>query len=173
MKIALKKILIEDANKISKWKSDPNLANLILSTSKLTSVSDAITWIQENSRDPNQRINGVYLLNENNELIGITRLMFIDFVSGVAEFGFYIGDETKRGLGYGNIALQLTIDQAFKDLKLRKLFLRVSANNEKALNLYLKYNFIKEGLLKEHYYNLDFNRFEDIIYMSLFNSENK
>lgn len=172
MRIALEKILLNDADKIAKWKSDPTLANLIMSNSTAVSVNDAIDWIQKNTSDPNQRLNGIYLENGcNKELLGITRLMFIDFSSEVAELGIYLGDETKRGIGLGKKAMQLTVDQAFKQLKLRKLFLKVNANNEKALTFYLKYKFKTEGILKEHYYNSNTCQFENIVYMALFNSD--
>jgi RimJ/RimL family protein N-acetyltransferase len=173
LRIVLEKISLEDSDRIAKWKSDPTLATLIMSNSNAVSDSDAKDWIQRNSSDPNQRLNGIYLENDcSKELLGITRLMFIDFVSEVAELGIYLGDETKRGIGLGKKAMLLTVDQAFKELKLRKLYLKVNANNEKALALYLKFEFKTEGVLKEHYYNSNACRFEDIVYMALFNRDN-
>ena len=173
MDITLDIIEINDADKIARWKSDPELANLLMSNFSMISLNEAKEWIVKNTNDKNQRLNGVYKYdNLSKTLIGITRLMFIDFESGVAEFGTYIGDIENQGKGYGKLALEMTINQAFEELDLRKIFLRVNATNTGAFNLYKKMNFEIEGVLKKHFLN-NKNEFEDIIYMSIFKVEEK
>lgn len=171
MKIELKQISNTDFAKILKWKSDPALSIQIMSKCIVLNEFETIQWIIKNSSDPNQKLNGIYLTsNLKTELIGITRIMFINFESRIGELGIYLGENQYQGLGIGTNALSLTIKQAFEELKLNKLYLRVNSNNLKAINLYKKFNFQIEGILKKHYYNQDMNVFDDITYMSLFNT---
>lgn len=168
MNIILKRISPSDADKIVKWKSDPELSKQIMSHYRAIDHEEALEWIEKNSSDTHQRLNGIYFDNgETLELLGITRLMFIDFESKNAEFGIYIGDEKYQGKGIGSKALRLTIDQAFDFLYLKKIFLKVSGSNQSAIKLYQKFNFVIEGILKEHHFQNGV--FEDIIYMALFN----
>ena len=172
MSIVLKNIDLTDAPKIAAWKSDPLLSKKIMSAFKKTSIDEATVWITKNTADVNQKLNGIYYTNDNsNCLIGITRLMFIDWKSKVAEFGIYIGDSDYTGKGLGATALDLTIDQAFVQLGLRKIFLRVAESNENALHLYLKKGFEIEGTLQEHI-KVD-QHFENLHIMSKFNSLTK
>lgn len=166
MELELKQIAISDAGKIAKWKSDPDLSVSIMSSSASISENEAQDWIKKNTSDPNQRLNGIY---NSKTLVGITRLMFIDFETKIAEFGIYIGDTEYQGMGIGSKALQLTINQAFEQLNLQKIFLKVNETNTPAIRLYKKFNFHAEGTLKEHYFNVKTKTFEDIIYMALFN----
>lgn len=167
MNIILKNIDIKDAYKIAKWKSDHVLAKQIMSSFKETNIKDAEDWIEKNTNDTFQLLKGIYLEKPGLfELLGITRLMFIDVESLNAELGIYIGDEKNQNRGAGKKALGLTLDIGFNKLNLSKIYLKVSADNVKAITLYKKINFIVEGHLKEHY--LKNGKCEDIIYMALF-----
>ena len=104
-------------------------------------------------------------------LIGVARLMFIDYKSKVAELGIYIGEKKHMGLGLGTKALRLLITKAFLKLKLRKIFLRVNEKNVSAIKLYEKMNFKIEGGMCQNYYNNETFVFEDVVYMSLFNEK--
>lgn len=170
MNIYLNKISEKDFSKIIKWKSDLVLASQIMSQFQIINKTEAIKWIITNSTDPNQRLNGIYTktAEDRNDLIGMTRLMFIDFDAKIAEFGIYIGEESYQGKGIGKQALILTIDQAFENLKLNKIYLRVGSNNSRAINMYKKQGFTAEGIMKEHYLNLKSNKYEDVMYMALF-----
>lgn len=169
MKIILKNIDHVDIDKVVKWKSDPELSKQIMSQFKVINKTEALGWLDKNSADPNQRLNGIYgITNDNSNIfLGITRLMYIDFKSKNTEFGIYIGEKKFQGNGIGSKALNLTIRQAFDELGLFKIYLKVNSNNIKAINLYKKFGFITEGVLKEHYF--EDNKFQDISYMSLFN----
>lgn len=170
MMVQLKNIDEADADLIAKWKSDPELSEILMSVFQQTTTEQAVHWITKNSSDPNQRLNGIYLKRDTTEeLIGITRLMFIDFESKNAEFGIYIGENAARGHGVGQQALNLTLKQGFMDLGLEKIYLRVSEKNISAVKVYEKAGFCVEGILKEHYFSK--GAFENIIFMALFKEQ--
>jgi diamine N-acetyltransferase len=171
MKIELNSITGNNKAQILKWKSDPILANEIMSEFKIVTEDEVESWINLNSNDKNQVLKGIYYTTENKKtIVGVVRLMFIDFESKNAELGIYIGDSNTRGKGIGKKALELIIKLGFKELKLNKIYLKVNSKNENAIKLYLNTGFIIEGKLEDHYYNTGTNMYEDIICMALFNS---
>ena len=171
MKIDIDKLTPEEKFKISKWKSDRAISKMIMSQFKKTSIVQAEKWIIKNSNDTNQKLFGIYLYSDNKKLIGISRLMFIDFESLVAELGIYIGEKKLHNKGYGSIALKMTLEYGFNILKLNKIYLKVLASNQRAINLYINNNFKIEGHLKDHFFCE--KKFEDIIYMAIFKKDFK
>lgn len=169
MNVILKRIQIEDAPKIAVWKSDADLSKLILSKHSPTSLAEARVWVKKNSEDQNQSLLGIYIDGEKTEIIGVSRLMFIDYESLVAEFGFYIGEAKWRGKGFGKRVLRMTLDHAFNDLKLRKVFLRVAHSNHNAIKLYENLGFVQEGILEQHLKTE--SGFADLVYMSIFDKK--
>lgn len=172
MIVTLEDIEIHEANKISKWKSDPKLSKIIMSLFKKTSVNEAKRWIKECNKDKNQILKGIYCKNgETSEFVGITRLMFINYSDLTAEFGIYIGEHENHNIGVGKKVVKLTLDVGFNILKLNKIYLKVLENNNKAVNSFLKNNFKIEGCLKEHY--ISNGIFENVLYMAIFKEDFK
>ncbi|WP_082235284.1 GNAT family N-acetyltransferase [Halobacillus massiliensis] len=89
-------------------------------------------------------------LNENSMPIGIVSLVNIDYKNRNAECIIDIGNQNYWGSGYGSEAMGLLLNYGFKELNLHKIYLRVFSFNERAINLYEKLGFDKEGELKEH-----------------------
>lgn len=174
MRVDIDQISREYAAQIVKWKSDPILAEQIMSDYRIVSLSEVENWIDKNTNDPNQRLRGIFLNSESGRrIVGVVRLMFIDFESENAEFGIYIGESEFQGLGIGKEALRLITELAFKELKLHKIYLKVNTTNERAIKLYKNFGFLEEGILKEHYFNNSLNKYEDVMKLGLFNSVSK
>jgi RimJ/RimL family protein N-acetyltransferase len=170
MVIDLRNIDLKNAGKIAEWKSDPILSKKILSIYKETSIEEAEDWIKKNSADKNQVLLGIYLLeNDHYVLIGVARLMFIDFMNKNSELGIYIGDQNYYGFGYGETSLKLLLSLAFENLNLNKVFLKVSAENKNAIKLYEKVGFVTEGTLKSHHFCDE--KYIDLKIMSIFNNK--
>jgi RimJ/RimL family protein N-acetyltransferase len=79
------------------------------------------------------------------ELIGFVQLNEIDWISRTASFGIVIGDPDQRGRGHGRRTLELATAYATAQLGLRKLTLRVVADNDDAMALYRAHGWIEEG----------------------------
>jgi RimJ/RimL family protein N-acetyltransferase len=173
--IQLKQVNISDSHLIKNWKDDITLATDIMAyKNKSLTLKDAEEWIIRNTSDKNQRLFGIYYFPENSQsnnsiLIGVFRLMFIDFQARVAEVGLFIGDRSYLGKGNGSKVLAVGISIAFEKLGLRKLFARIRSGNFKSRKLFEKKGFINEGNLKKHFYNSLSNEFEDVLIFSFFN----
>ena len=81
----------------------------------------------------------------------------------------FIYDPNYRGKGIGSEASKLILDFAFKRLNLNKVYLQTSERFEGAINMYKKIGFIKDGILRQHYYSN--GRYEDKIIFSILKEE--
>lgn len=169
MKITLENISLNDANKIKAWKADKDLCQKIMSNPVNLTIEEAQNWITKNTNDKNQLLKGIYLRESNNIiLVGIVRLMFIDFESRNAEIGIYIGDTSYYGKGIGKIALGKIIFLGFEKFRLIKLFAKIIESNNASIKLFLSKGFIIEGVLRDEYLNPVTKTYENVFICSLF-----
>jgi RimJ/RimL family protein N-acetyltransferase len=151
---------------IMRWKNDKSLSELILSNYQTTTIEEAENWIFRNSTDKNQVLKGIFVvINAQKILVGIVRLMYIDTKNKHAEFGIYIGDSQHRGKGYGQIATQLIVDEAFVKQGLHKVYLKVDESNIAAIKSYQKVGFEIDGRLKDHVF--DGTNYKTLLLMSV------
>jgi ribosomal-protein-alanine N-acetyltransferase len=73
-------------------------------------------------------------------------------------------------------ALQAIIDYGFTKMNLHRMEALVSTGNVPSLRLMEKYNFVKEGVLRQHYYTAD--KYDDSVmfsklYQEYMNEKNK
>lgn len=103
------------------------------------------------------------------EYIGNISLMNIDWFSGTAELGIFIGNKDYWGKGYGSDAIRTLLRFAFFQLGLRKVFLRVMGSNVRAQRCYRKVGFKEVGRMKAHF--LKNGEYEDMVLMEIFKEE--
>ena len=102
-------------------------------------------------------------------LIGFVQLLQIDWISRRCSFGITIGERRYQGQGLAADCMHLLFRYAFECLNLRKISLEVAVYNRAALNLYRKFGFTEEGVLKEHVF-LE-GVYHDVVVMRLLASE--
>ena len=83
-----------------------------------------------------------------------------------AEVGYKL-DEDYRGQGLMSEVLPVILNYGFKEMKLHRIEALVGPDNIPSLKLVEKFNFTKEGHLKQHY--LRNNKYEDSLVYALFN----
>ena len=81
-----------------------------------------------------------------------------------AEIGYNISDENFKRKGLMTEAVSSIIDYGFTKLKLHRIEALVGSNNIPSLKIMEKNHFIKEGLLRQHFYVTD--KFEDSVLFS-------
>ena len=84
--------------------------------------------------------------------IGCTQFVRIDWVGRMATFYIAIAEKENRSKGYGKEATKLMVDYAFATLNMNRVQLHVSSENERAITVYEKSGFIKEGKLRQAMY---------------------
>lgn len=106
-----------------------------------------------------------FILELDGQMVGLVELMEIDYIHRRAEFQIII-DPKFRGHGYAVSATKLAMKYAFHVLNLHKLYLVVDKVNEKAIHVYEKVGFIREGELIDEFF-VD-GTYHDAIRMCIF-----
>ncbi len=102
-------------------------------------------------------------------VVGRCGLMGIDPTHRTAMLGIGIGDPAYWGRGYGREAVRLLLDYAFRLRNLRRVWLWVHADNERAIRAYRACGFLEEGRLREHVWSN--GRYVDAVYMGVLRDE--
>lgn len=101
--------------------------------------------------------------------IGCTYLRDYDKHSRKAEYGVFIGEPEEKGKGIGKEILNLTLQFAFGELHLHKVFARAFADNMPSVMSFLKCGFDKEAHLRdEEFVN---GEYRDIVLLGKINPD--
>jgi RimJ/RimL family protein N-acetyltransferase len=133
LKVILKKASIQDKKQIKLWNQDEEV-----------SVFREINQIK--TYDLNF---GIYDKNSG-KLIGDVGISKIDMTNNHAEIGITIGRKDLWNQGYGKDAITAAINYCFNNLLLNKVYLDVWQDNKKAIQIYQKLGFKKDGVLRQH-----------------------
>jgi RimJ/RimL family protein N-acetyltransferase len=102
-------------------------------------------------------------------LVGSCQLHSIDPLHGTAELQIRIGERDVWGRGLGEEAVLMLLDYGYWELGLHRIHLHVLATNERALRLYERVGFRREGVLREA--ALIDNRRSDLVVMAKLRSD--
>ncbi|EAK8406259.1 spermidine N1-acetyltransferase [Listeria monocytogenes] len=106
-----------------------------------------------------------FILELDGQMVGLVELMEFDYIHRRAEFQIII-DPKFQGHGYAVSATKLAMKYAFHVLNMHKLYLVVDKVNEKAIHVYEKVGFIREGELIDEFF-VD-GTYHDAIRMCIF-----
>jgi len=110
-----------------------------------------------------------FVIEADGKVIGDIELHSRDRRSGVAALGVAIYDREYLGRGYGREAIGLLLDWAFRMQNFRRVWLKTSSANQRALRCYRALGFVEEGRMREQLF-FD-GRYIDSIYMGLLRRE--
>lgn len=110
----------------------------------------------------------IYSINKAGQSIGEIELDQIAWRSGEAELKIEITDQKMHGQGFGTQAINALLEQAFSRMNLKRVYLRVFAENTAALRCYEKVGFTKEGRLQRR---MNGNSRQEIILMGIKRTE--
>ncbi|OOC60604.1 GNAT family N-acetyltransferase [Paenibacillus ihbetae] len=168
-RLVCRKMTMEDAEQYHAWRND---LEVMQSTSPFLD-----TYTMEETRDFMQHVilgsasskSYLLLLKESGKPIGIMSLIHIDLKNRNAECVLDIGDKDCWGQGYGSEAMRLLLDYAFLEMNLHRLGLRVFSFNQRAIRLYEKVGFTREGSARQSLFRG--GSWHDVIYMGILQNE--
>lgn len=102
-------------------------------------------------------------------LVGVAGLHRIDAKNRQAMFGIFIGQAQHRGKGMGTETTSLVVRYAFDTLNLHRVWLHVYEDNKRAIRVYEKLGFVREGLLRQDSFRR--GRYWNTVVMGLLHSE--
>jgi len=102
-------------------------------------------------------------------LVGVCQLTAIDRIHRTAQLQIRIGDVRARDRGIGTEAVRQLVRFAFADQNLHRVSLHVFADNRRAIRVYEKAGFTREGRLRKAAH-ID-GRYVDVIAMGILRSD--
>lgn len=163
--VVLRPINLDDAEMVVKWRNSEAVKPFFIYQEELT-VEGQRKWIETKVKS-GEVVQFIIIEKKTQSPIGSIYLRDIDYKFHKAEYGIFLGEETAKGKGYGTQAAKLMIGYAFDTMKLHRLYLRVFADNTRAISSYRKAGFSQEGLLRDDVY-LN-GKYRDIVWMSILN----
>ncbi|RMG16914.1 MAG: N-acetyltransferase [Bacteroidetes bacterium] len=150
--VGLRALSQADAALTAQWRNDPAVRSYYAAFPFYVNEEKETAWFQKAlMQDFPSVYFGIELL-PSGQLIGMSSLRDMSFVHRHAGFGIMIGEPAMRGKGYGKAATLLTLEFAFGQLNLHRLYLRVQERHQRAIQLYRSCGFVQEGLLRESVY---------------------
>jgi UDP-4-amino-4,6-dideoxy-N-acetyl-beta-L-altrosamine N-acetyltransferase len=141
----LRRLNKNDKEILYKWINNRELRKYSSSYQQI-SWDEHCTWFDNIQKDKTTEIFGVKRNPENNDLVGTCQLTNIQQNHKRAELLIRVWEPE---LGYGTTAIKELVDYAFFCLQLHKIYLHVFAWNARAIHVYEKCGFKKEGFLKD------------------------
>jgi RimJ/RimL family protein N-acetyltransferase len=149
-RVRLAALTHHDLPEIARWHQDAGFARLFDARPAAPKTSAALeSWLEEYSRTSSGFVFAIRPLADET-LLGIVELEGILWAHQHAWLSIAIGDPAHQGQGYGAEALGLALRFAFQELNLHRVQLTVFAYNARAIALYEKLGFVREGVYREH-----------------------
>ena len=169
MNIELRELSKTDLTEINKWRNDHEVIDLLGNNFLYIAEEVDEIWYENYllNRDQNKRLT-IYDI-ETGLIIGTIQLTSIHGINRTGEYSIMIGNKTYWGKGVGFAASKKILNYGFEDLNLNRIYLNVLKNNERAIKLYQKLGFVKEGIQKQAIYKN--GCFHDLIIMAILKAD--
>lgn len=161
--IYLRLMTYEDTEKIVEWRNSDSVRKRFIYQGLFTKESHE-NWIRT-MVETGKVVQMIICEIGTDRAVSSVYVRDIDNIHHKAEYGIFIGEKEARGKGYGTAAAKLMVRYCFEELRLHRLFLRVYAENERAIRSYEKAGFVKEAHLREDVY-ID-GEYKDIVLMGI------
>jgi UDP-4-amino-4,6-dideoxy-N-acetyl-beta-L-altrosamine N-acetyltransferase len=163
--LTLRSVRMSDRDLLLGWRNQPEVARWMF-TDHLISVEEHAVWFSAMLEDPNVRY---WIIELDHVPQGVVHLTSISSIHQRCEWGIYLGETTARGTGAAEAASFLSLDAAFSDLSMERVTCEVLATNERALGLYKRIGFRREGCLRS--YVTKSSERHDVLVMSILRPE--
>lgn len=132
------------------------------------SIQDLTDWVEHHRSRVDEMLYAV-IDTQSDRCIGHVGLYRVDLRSRKGEFAILIGSSEHQGKGYGEKITRFIIGYGFEAMNLRRITLTVLATNTRALALYEKLGFVREGTAREDEWR--HGSYVDVIHMGLLRNE--
>jgi len=143
-RVVLRPLDRSDLQAVVRWDEDGEIIRWM--GKKFPTRWSLVDWFRRVRAGLNHR--ALAIETPDGSLIGTVELHHIAWRQGLAELTVCIGERVYWGKGYGTAAVQAVLPYAFGRLGLRHLYLRVYADNARAIRCYEKCGFRKTAVLR-------------------------
>ena len=169
-RVRLRAVEREDVKRFYEWVNDPEVT-FGLSLFLPMSLRDEEKWFEDIAKRAAEEKPFAIEAKAGRgwKHIGNCGTFGIDWVARSTELGIMIGDKSVWNRGYGAETMTLLLRHGFETLNLNRVFLRVYADNPRAIRAYEKAGFVLEGVQREAVFKR--GKFGDVLMMSVLRRE--
>ncbi len=164
-RVVLRPLEKEHLARCVKWFNDPDVTYFLGREEPLT-MAEEERWFSEYRSKVDEEI---YAIEVDGNHIGNVGLHGIDRANRKASLGIVIGEKEYWSRGLGTDAMDTVLRYAFDRLRLHKVNLDVIDYNERAIRVYERFGFVREGVRRDELWKR--GRFVNLVRMSLLESE--
>lgn len=142
--LRLRGVEAADGEQVLRWRNQDDVRRWMY-TDHLISQEEHEQWFASMRQDPTKQ----YWIIELEDLpVGVIHLSDISRQHRRCEWGMYLGSDAARGTGAAESAAFLSLDAAFGEIGMQRVTCEVLVGNERAIRLYERVGFRREGLLR-------------------------
>lgn len=149
-RVYLRSITYDDTDIMVEWRNQENVKKYFFYNGPFTKEIHE-NWMR-NKVETGEVAQFIICLKEDDKPIGSTFLRDIDYKNNKAQYGIFIGTEDIRGMGIGKESLRLTIQYAFEELKMHRVYSLVKESNKPSIYHLLNSGFEIEAVLRDSEY---------------------
>ncbi len=149
-RIYLRPLEMSDVPACLRWINDPEVTRTLMIYTPLNEIRER-EWFERHYKDDREIILAV-ALKANDQHVGNAGLHRIEWKNRQGELGIMIGERDEWDKGYGSEAIELILRYGFERLNLHRIYLRVYANNPRAIRCYERAGFQREGTQRESHF---------------------
>jgi RimJ/RimL family protein N-acetyltransferase len=148
-RVALTALSNDDAAVLARWQADNEYLRLLDSKPAFPKNEAMMSeWMRSGQQGHDNFLFGIRI-HATGSLIGFLELGEVLWTHRTTWLAVGIGERTYWGQGYGYEAVALALDFTFRELNLHRVQLTVFSYNERAIRLYEKLGFRREGVFRE------------------------
>jgi RimJ/RimL family protein N-acetyltransferase len=164
-RVVLRPLEKEHLARCVKWFNDPDVTYYLGREQPLT-MAEEERWFAEYRSKVDEEI---YAIEVDGNHIGNVGLHGIDRANRKASLGIVIGEKEYWSKGLGTDAMRTVLQYAFEGLRLHKVNLDVIDYNRRAIRVYERCGFVKEGVRRDELWKR--GTFVNLVRMSLLEGE--
>lgn len=165
----IREIERKDLLEINKWRNDPELISLLGAPFRYINLDVDVKWFDSYMSNRGNAVRCAITEDDNDEILALVSLVSINYMNQSAEFHIMVGNFENQGRGIGTFAINEMLNHAFNNMNLQRIELTVLDDNERAIYLYEKCGFVKEGKKRKARYKN--GKFVDVLMYSILKSE--
>lgn len=144
--LTIRPLAAEDRERVFEWRNRPDVREWMYTDREITEPEHH-EWFASVLRDPTRRY---WAFEWESAPVGVVHLADISVDQARCEWGIYVAEAAGRGTGTALGAAFLSLDAAFSELRLARVSCEALSTNERAIALYERVGFRREGLRRSH-----------------------
>ncbi len=144
----LRELEKKDLTEINKWRNDPEVIKFLGAPYRYINLDVDERWFDTYMANRDRTIRCSIVVKETEMVIGLISLTDINYINQSASLHVMVGNIDNQGKGAGIFSVIKMLSHAFNNMNLQRIELTVLEDNERAIHLYEKVGFVREGIMR-------------------------